>query len=41
MIAATVALFTGKMPADVWVYAVAVVIAGHNAQDIVKTWRRE
>jgi FtsH-binding integral membrane protein len=36
---ASVALFTGKMADHVWVYSLAVVIAGHHAVDIVKAWK--
>lgn len=40
MIVSSVALFTGKMPPDTWVFALAVIIAGHNAEEIVKAYRR-
>lgn len=36
---ATVMVYTGKMDAQVWVYAMAVFIAGHHAADIVKAFR--
>lgn len=36
---ATVALFEGKMSDGVWVYSMAVFIAGHHAADLVKAWK--
>lgn len=36
---ATVLLYTGKLTGECWVYALAVVIAGHHAEDIVKAMR--
>ena len=39
MIVSSVALFSGKMPPEVWVYSLAVILAGHNAEDIVKAFR--
>jgi hypothetical protein len=36
---ATVALFKGRMSDGVWVYAMAVFIAGHHAADLIKAFR--
>lgn len=36
---ATTALWTGKMTDGVWVYAMAVFIAGHHAADLIKAWK--
>ena len=36
---ATVALWSGKMSDAVWVYAMAVFIAGHHAADLIKAWK--
>jgi hypothetical protein len=36
---ASVLLATGKLSGENWVYALAVVIAGHHAEDIVKAYR--
>ncbi len=36
---ATYALFTGKMSDVVWVYAMAVFIAGHQSADLLKAWK--
>lgn len=36
---ATTALWTGKMSDGVWVYAMAVFIAGHHAADLIKAWK--
>jgi hypothetical protein len=36
---ATTALWKGKMDGAVWVYAMAVFIAGHHAADLIKAWR--
>lgn len=36
---ASTALFRGKMSDSVWVYAMAVFIAGHHAADLIKAWR--
>lgn len=36
---ASTALFKGKMSDSVWVYAMAVFLAGHHAIDIIKAWR--
>lgn len=36
---ASTALFRGKMSDSVWVYAMAVFIAGHHAGDLIKAWR--
>jgi len=35
----TTALWKGKMTDSVWVYAMAVFIAGHHAVDLVKAWK--
>lgn len=37
---ATTALWHGKLDGENWVFALAVVLAGHNAEDIVKAARR-
>jgi hypothetical protein len=39
IITATVMVYTGKMTDSVWVYAMAVFLAGHHAADIVKAFR--
>ncbi len=36
---ASVALFRGKMGDSVWVYAMAVFIAGHHAADLIKAFK--
>ena len=36
---ATVLLCVGKLSGECWVYAMAVCIAGHHAEDIVKAVR--
>jgi hypothetical protein len=36
---ATTALWTGKMTDGVWVYAMAVFIAGHHAADLIKAFK--
>lgn len=36
---ATWMLYTGKLSGQEWVYASAIVIAGHHAEDIIKAWR--
>lgn len=38
-VTATALLCTGKLTDVCWVYALAVVIAGHHAEDIVKAMR--
>lgn len=38
---AAVALFHGKMSDSVWVYAMAVFIAGHHAEDLIRAWRSQ
>ena len=38
-VTATAMLWTGKMSDQVWVYAMAVFIAGHHAADIVTAFR--
>lgn len=37
---ASVAMWFGKLDGTNWVYALAVVLAGHNAEDIVKAVRK-
>jgi hypothetical protein len=39
IVVASTALFTGKMSAEVWVYAMAVFLAGHHAADLIRAWR--
>jgi hypothetical protein len=39
-VTATIALWTGKLDGENWVFALAVVIAGHHSEDIVKAWRK-
>jgi len=39
LVISTVMVYTGKMSADTWVYALAVLIAGHHAADIVKAFK--
>ncbi|MGO8847253.1 MAG: hypothetical protein ACLQFI_18345 [Methylocella sp.] len=39
IIIATTALWVGKMSDGVWVYAMAVFIAGHHAADLIKAWK--
>ena len=36
---ASVALWNGKLGGAEWVYAVAVILAGHHAADIIKAYR--
>ena len=36
---ASAALFKGKMSDSVWVYAMAVFIAGHHAADLIRAWK--
>jgi hypothetical protein len=36
---ATTMVYTGKMEATVWVYAMAVFLAGHHAADIIKAYK--
>lgn len=36
---ATTMVYTGKMTDGVWVYAMAVFIAGHHAADLIKAWK--
>lgn len=38
-ITATAMVYSGKMSDQVWVYAVAVFVAGHHAAEIVKAFR--
>ena len=38
-VASTTMVYTGKMTDSVWVYSLAVVIAGHHAEDIVKAFK--
>jgi len=35
----TAALWAGKMTDGVYVYAIAVILAGHHAADLIKAWR--
>lgn len=37
---ASAALWNGKLDGENWVFALAVIIAGHHAEDIVKAWRK-
>lgn len=37
---ASVAMWYGKLDGTNWVYALAVVLAGHNAEDIAKAIRK-
>lgn len=39
LILATVLTYQGHMTGEVWVYALAVIIAGHHAEDLIKAWR--
>ena len=39
IIIATTMVYTGKMSDGVWVYAMAVFIAGHHAADLIKAWK--
>lgn len=36
---ATGLVYTGKLGGEQWVYALAIVIAGHHAEDIIKAWK--
>lgn len=36
---ASVALWNGKLGGAEWVYAVAVILAGHHAADLIKAYR--
>jgi hypothetical protein len=38
---ATVLVEQGKMEASVWVYAMAVFLAGHHASDVIKAFKGE
>jgi len=38
-VAATAMVYSGKMSDQVWVYAMAVFIAGHKASDIIAAWK--
>jgi hypothetical protein len=40
-ITATAMVYTGKMSDSVWVYALAVLLAGHHAADLIKAYRGE
>lgn len=37
---ASAALWTGKLDGTNWVYALAVVLTGHNAEDVINKWKR-
>lgn len=39
IVIATTMVYTGKMTDSVWVYAMAVFIAGHHAADLIKAWK--
>lgn len=39
VVIATTFVCTGKMSDAVWVYAMAVFIAGHHAADLIKAWK--
>lgn len=28
-----------RLPGEAWVYALAVILAGHHAVDLIKAWR--
>ena len=36
---ATTMVYTNKMSDGVWVYAMAVFIAGHHAADLIRAWK--
>jgi hypothetical protein len=38
-ITATVALWNSKLDGGNWVFALAVVIAGHHAEDLIRAYR--
>jgi hypothetical protein len=38
-ITATVMVYTGKMSDATWVYALAVLLAGHHAGDLISKWK--
>ncbi len=40
-VTATTMVYTGKMSDSVWVYALAVLLAGHHAADLIKAYRGE
>lgn len=37
---ATLELEHGKLSGTEWVYALAIIIAGHHAPDLIAAWRR-
>lgn len=39
LVIATGLVCAGKMADTCWVYALAVIIAGHHAEDIIKAWK--
>ena len=39
IVIATTMVYTGRMSDSVWVYAMAVFIAGHHAADLIKAWK--
>lgn len=41
VVLATIMVYTGKMTAEIWVYAMAVFIAGHHAADMIKAMKGE
>jgi hypothetical protein len=41
IVIATTMVYTSKMEASVWVYAMAVFIAGHHAADLINAWRNK
>ena len=38
-ITATALCWNGKMSGEVWVYSMAVVIAGHHMEDLIRAWK--
>lgn len=38
-ITSTVLCWYGKINGEMWVYAMAIVIAGHHMEDLIKAWR--
>lgn len=40
LVISTTMVYTGKMSDSVWVYSLAVLLAGHHAADLVKAYRR-
>ena len=37
---ATTALWHGKMDGENWCFALAIILAGHHAEDLIKAWRK-